>query len=125
MNTLQNRSFLKLLDFTGAEIKTFLKISHQLKKLKQQDKPHRYLKGKNIVLLFQKDSTRTRCSFEVAAHDLGMNAVYLGPTGSQFGVKESVADSAQVFGRFFDGIQFRGFRQSDVATLAQYSQVPV
>ena len=125
MNPFYNRSFCKILDFTTQELHFLLQLAHHVKNLKRNNTPHAYLPNKSIVLLFQKDSTRTRCSFEVAAHDLGMNTVYLGPTGSQFGVKESVVDSAKVFGRFFAGIEFRGFKQSDVEALAEHAGVPV
>ncbi len=122
---LSGRSFLKLLDFTPAEINYLLDLSREFKNMKRNGVPHRYLEGKNVVLLFQKTSTRTRCAFEVGAMDLGMGVTYLDPNSSQMGKKESVQDSAYVFGRMFDGIQFRGFKQSDVDDLAKYSGIPV
>ena len=103
--------FLKLLDFTPAEIQEFLDTAADLKAKKKAGVPHRYLEGKNVALIFEKTSTRTRCAFEVAAQDLGMSSTYLGPTGSQIGVKESIADTARVLGRMFDGIEYRGFGQ--------------
>ncbi len=122
---LSGRSFLKLLDFSTEEIEYLLALSKNFKDLKRAGTPHRYLEGKNIVLLFQKTSTRTRCAFEVAAHDLGMGVTYLDPSGSQMGHKESIADTARVLGRMFDGIEFRGFAQADVEELARESGVPV
>ena len=122
---LSGRSFLKLLDFSTAEIEYLLQLSRNFKDLKRTGTPHRYLEGKNIVLLFQKTSTRTRCAFEVAGHDLGMGVTYLDPSGSQMGHKESIADTARVLGRMFDGIEFRGFAQADVEELARESGVPV
>ncbi|MCR4782421.1 MAG: ornithine carbamoyltransferase [Lachnospiraceae bacterium] len=122
---LRGRSFLKLLDFTPAEINYLLDLSREFKNMKRNGIPHRFLEGKNIVLLFQKTSTRTRCSFEVGAMDLGMGVTYLDPGSSQMGKKESIQDSAYVFGRMFDGIEFRGFLQSDVEDLAKYSGIPV
>ncbi|AHF57326.1 MULTISPECIES: ornithine carbamoyltransferase [Spiroplasma] len=122
---LKGRSFLTLLDFTPREINYLLDLSRMLKEAKYAGTEQQPLKGKNVVLLFQKDSTRTRCAFEVAAADLGMNAVYLGPSGSQMGKKESIEDTAKVLGRMFDGIEFRGYKQSDVEDLAKYSGVPV
>ena len=122
---LSGRSFLKLLDFTTEEIEYLLALSKNLKDLKRTGTPHRYLEGKNVVLLFQKDSTRTRCAFEVGAMDLGMGVTYLGPSGSQMGKKESIEDTARVLGRMYDGIEFRGFLQSDVEELAAKSGVPV
>ncbi|ASP28446.1 ornithine carbamoyltransferase [Spiroplasma corruscae] len=122
---LKGRNFLKLLDFSQREIYYLLDLSKQLKEAKYTGTERKQLEGKTVALIFQKDSTRTRCAFEVGAADLGMNSVYLGPSGSQFGKKESVEDSAKVLGRMFDGIQFRGFKQSDVENLAKYSGVPV
>ncbi len=123
--SLSGRHFLKLLDFSSEEIEYLLKLSRELKHLKLAGVPHRYLEGKNIVLLFQKTSTRTRCSFEVGAMDLGMGVTYLDPGSSQMGKKESIADTAKVLGRFYDGIEFRGFDQSDVEELAKNAGVPV
>ena len=120
-----NKHLLKLLDFTPAEIQGFIDLAADLKAKKKEGIPHRLCEGKNIVLLFEKDSTRTRCAFEVAAADLGMSATYLGPTGSQMGKKESIADTARVLGRMYDGIEYRGFDQSIVEELAAYAGVPV
>ena len=117
--------FLKLLDFTPAEIQQFLATAADLKAKKKAGIPHRYLEGKNVALIFEKTSTRTRCAFEVAAQDLGMGSTYLGPTGSQIGVKESIADTARVLGRMYDGIEYRGFGQTVVEELAEYAGVPV
>lgn len=122
---LYKRNFLTLLDYTPEEIEYLIDLSIDLKKKKKEGVDTRYLKGKNIVLLFEKDSTRTRCSFEIAGYDLGMNVTYLGPTGSQMGKKESIKDTARVLGRMFDGIEYRGFKQESVETLAEYSGVPV
>lgn len=122
---LRGRSFLKLLDFTSEEIRYLLDLSHDFKRLKRAGVLHKKLDGKNVVILFEKDSTRTRCSFEVGAMDLGMGVTYLGPTGSQMGKKESIADTARVLGRIYDGIEYRGFDQSIVEDLAKYSKVPV
>ncbi|ACV21158.1 Ornithine carbamoyltransferase [Slackia heliotrinireducens] len=122
---LSGRHFLKLLDFTTEEIEYLLELSRNFKDLKRTGTPHRYLEGKNIVLLFQKTSTRTRCSFEVGAMDLGMGVTYLDPGSSQMGKKESIEDTARVLGRFYDGIEFRGFAQSDVEDLAANAGVPV
>ncbi len=122
---LRNRSFLKLLDFTPAEIKHFLKLSAELKAAKYAGTEQQRLKGKNIVLLFEKDSTRTRCAFEVAAMDQGAGVTYLGPAGSQMGKKESMKDTARVLGRMYDGIEYRGYAQEIVETLAEYAGVPV
>lgn len=122
---LQNRDFLTLLDFTPDEIRYLLNISKEFKKKKQTGEPHEYLKGKNVVLLFEKDSTRTRCAFEVGAYDLGMKTTYLGPTGSQMGKKESIKDTARVLSRMYDGIEYRGFSQKIVEDLAEGSSVPV
>ena len=117
--------FLKLLDFTPAEIQQFLDTAADLKAKKKAGIPHKYLEGKNVALLFEKDSTRTRCAFEVACQDLGMGSTYLGPTGSQMGKKESIADTARVLGRMYDGIEYRGFGQELVDALAKYAGVPV
>ena len=122
---LKGRDFLKLLDYTPEEIRYLLDLSKKLKKEKQEGIRNEPLKGKNVVLLFEKDSTRTRCAFEVASYDLGMNTTYLGPTGSQMGKKESIADTARVLCRMYDGIEYRGFEQSIVEDLAKYSSVPV
>lgn len=123
--SLSGRSFLKLLDFTPDEIRYLIRLGHEFKRMKLAGTPHRYLEGKNIVLLFEKTSTRTRCSFEVAGHDLGMGVTYLDPAGSQMGKKESIADTARVLGRMFDGIEYRGFGQEIVEELAKYAGVPV
>ena len=122
---LKNKSFLKLLDLTPAEIEGLLDLAADLKAKKKAGIPHRLCEGKNIVLLFEKDSTRTRCAFEVAGHDLGMGVTYLGPTGSQMGKKESIADTARVLGRMYDGIEYRGYGQTIVEDLAKYAGVPV
>lgn len=122
---LKNRSFLKLLDFTPEEIKYLLDLSDDLKKAKKEGREEQHLKGKNIALIFEKASTRTRCAFEVAAFDQGANVTYLGPTGSQIGNKESMKDTARVLGRMYDGIEYRGFGQHIVEELAEYAGVPV
>ena len=122
---LKNQSFLKLLDFTSAEIEELIDLAADLKAKKKAGIPHEYCCGKNIALIFEKTSTRTRCAFEVAAHDLGMHVTYLEPTGSQIGKKESIADTARVLGRMFDGIEYRGFAQTIVEELAKYAGVPV
>ncbi|MGI6718922.1 MAG: ornithine carbamoyltransferase [Bacteroidales bacterium] len=122
---LRNRNFLKLLDFTPREIQYMLKLAADLKAAKYAGTERQTLKGKNIVLLFEKDSTRTRCSFEVAAYDQGANVTYLGPAGSQMGKKESMKDTARVLGRIYDGIEYRGYSQEIVETLGKYSGVPV
>ncbi len=122
---LKGKSFLKLLDFTPEEISELLCLSEKLKYEKKNGIEHKIKSGKNIALLFEKTSTRTRCAFEVAASDLGMTAVYLDPSGSQMGKKESIADTARVLGRMFDGIEYRGFEQAKVEELAKYSGVPV
>lgn len=122
---LRGRSFLKLLDYTPEEIRYLIDLSKDLKSLKRTGVPHDRLKGKNIVLLFEKTSTRTRCSFEVAGRDLGMGVTYLDAAGSQMGKKESIADTARVLGRMYDGIEYRGFSQETVEELAKYSGVPV
>lgn len=122
---LSGKSFLKLLDFEPADIRYLLDLSRNFKDLKRAGVPHRYLEGKNIVLLFEKTSTRTRCSFEVAGMDLGMGVTYLDPGSSQMGKKESIADTARVLGRMYDGIEYRGFSQELVEELARYAGVPV
>lgn len=122
---LRNRSFLKLLDFTPKEINFLLELSADLKKAKYAGTEQQKLKGKNIALIFEKASTRTRCAFEVAAFDQGAQITYLGPTGSQMGKKETMADTARVLGRMYDGIEYRGFGQEKVEELAKYSGVPV
>ena len=124
--SLKNRSFLKLLDYTPAEIEQLLDLAADLKAQKKAGIRHNdQLAGKNIALIFEKTSTRTRCSFEVAAHDLGMEVTYLDPSGSQIGKKESIADTARVLGRMFDGIEYRGYGQEIVEDLAHYAGVPV
>ena len=125
MLSLKGRSFLKLLDFTPEEITGLLDLSADLKAKKKQGIPHRLCEGKNIALVFEKTSTRTRCAFEVAGADLGMHPVYLDPSGSQIGKKESIADTARVLGRMFDGIEYRGFGQEIVEELSRYAGVPV
>ena len=122
---LKGKHFLKLLDFTPAEITALLDLAAELKQQKKAGVPHRMCEGKNIALVFEKTSTRTRCAFEVAAADLGMHPVYLDPKGSQIGKKESIADTARVLGRMFDGIEYRGFGQEIVEELAKYAGVPV
>ena len=122
---LKGRSFLKLLDFTPAEIEYLIDLAAKLKDEKKRGVPHRICEGKSIALVFEKTSTRTRCAFEVAAADLGMHPVYLDPTGSQIGKKESIADTARVLGRMFDGIEYRGFGQQIVEELAAFAGVPV
>lgn len=122
---LSNRSFLKLLDFTSDEIRFLLDLSAELKADKNTGREQQRLTGKNIALIFEKSSTRTRCAFEVAAYDQGAHVTYLGPTGSQIGSKESMKDTARVLGRMYDGIEYRGFGQERVETLAEYSGVPV
>ena len=122
---LKGKSFLKLLDFTPDEIAGLLALSAELKAKKKAGIPHDTLHGKNIALIFEKASTRTRCAFEVAAFDLGMHATYLDPSGSQIGKKESISDTAQVLGRMYDGIEYRGYAQSIVEELAKYAGVPV
>ncbi len=123
--SLYNKSFLKLLDFTPAEISYLLDLSADLKAKKKNGIPHKLCDGKSIALVFEKTSTRTRCAFEVAANDLGMHPVYLDPQGSQIGKKESIADTARVLGRMFDGIEYRGFGQEIVEDLSKYAGVPV
>ena len=122
---LKKRSFLKLLDFTPAEIQYLLDLAADLKAAKKAGTEKQTMKGKNIALIFEKTSTRTRCSFEVAAYDQGAHVTYLGPTGSQIGIKESMKDTARVLGRMFDGIEYRGFAQATVEDLARYAGVPV
>ena len=123
--TLKGRSFLTLKDFTTEEINYLIDLAAELKEQKKQGIMHDSLVGKNIVLIFEKTSTRTRCAFEVAAYDLGMHVTYLDPAVSQFGGKESVADTARVLGRMYDGIEYRGFEQKTVEELSQYAGVPV
>ena len=125
MTDLKNKHFLKLLDFTPAEMEYLLALSADLKAKKKAGIPHKLCEGKNIALLFEKTSTRTRCAFEVAAADLGMHSTYLDPSGSQMGKKESIADTARVLGRMFDGIEYRGYGQERVEELAKYAGVPV
>ena len=122
---LRGKSYLKLLDFTSAEIRYLLDLSKDFKSMKRAGVQHKYLDGKNIVLLFEKTSTRTRCSFEVAGRDLGMGVTYLDPGSSQMGKKESIPDTARVLGRMYDGIEYRGYSQQLVEELAKYSGVPV
>ena len=122
---MNHTHFLKLLDYTPAEIQQLLDTAADLKAKKKAGIPHKYLEGKNVALLFEKDSTRTRCAFEVACQDLGMGSTYLGPTGSQMGKKESIADTARVLGRMYDGIEYRGFGQVLVEELAKHAGVPV
>ncbi|HII3735283.1 TPA: ornithine carbamoyltransferase [Pasteurella multocida] len=122
---LRHRHFLRLMDFTPTEIQFLLDLSANLKKAKYTGTEQPRLKGKNIALIFEKTSTRTRCSFEVAAYDQGANVTYIGPSGSQIGHKESMKDTARVLGRMYDGIQYRGYGQELVEILAQYSGVPV
>ena len=125
MQSLKNNHFLKLLDLTPAEITYLLDLSAELKAKKRAGIPHRLCEGKSIALIFEKTSTRTRCAFEVAAADLGMHPTYLDPSGSQIGKKESIADTARVLGRMYDGIEYRGFGQEIVEELAKYAGVPV
>ena len=122
---LKGRNFLTLKDFTPEEITYLLDLSAELKAKKKSGESHEYHKGKNVALIFEKTSTRTRCAFEVAAHDLGMGTTYLDPSGSQIGKKESIADTARVLGRMYDGIEYRGFGQEIVEELAKYAGVPV
>ena len=124
-NMLKGKNFLKLLDYTPEEIEYLLGLAADLKERKKNGIRVDYLNGKNIVLIFEKTSTRTRCAFEVAANDLGMGCTYLDPSASQIGKKESIADSARVLGRMYDGIEYRGFGQERVETLAKYAGVPV
>lgn len=123
--SLSGRHFLKILDFSSEEILFLVDLAQELKEKKHAGILHKELEGKNIVLLFEKTSTRTRCSFEIAGHDLGMGVTYLDPAGSQMGNKESIEDTARVLGRMFDGIEYRGFGQEIVDTLAEYAGVPV
>ncbi|MCQ2959318.1 MAG: ornithine carbamoyltransferase [Bacteroidales bacterium] len=125
MESLHGKNFLKLLDFTPSEIRYFLDLAHKLKADKKNGVEKQTMKGKNIALIFEKTSTRTRCSFEVAAADQGAHTTYLGPTGSQIGVKESMKDTARVLGQIYDAIEYRGYEQSIVEELAKYSGVPV
>lgn len=125
MVNLKGKDFLKLLDFSSEEIEYLVDFSAEFKAKKKAGIPHKLHEGKNVVLLFEKDSTRTRCAFEVAARDLGMGVTYLGPTGSQMGKKESIADTARVLAGMYEGIEYRGFGQSIVEELAEYSSVPV
>jgi ornithine carbamoyltransferase len=125
MIDLRGRDFLKLLDFTTEEIEYLIDVAANLKQKKHSGEKHEYLKGKNVALIFEKDSTRTRCAFEVGAMDLGMGVTYLGPTGSQLGKKETIADTARVLTTMYDGIEYRGFGQDVVEELAKYSTVPV
>ena len=122
---LKGRNFLTLKDFTPEEITYLIDLSAEVKAKKKSGVPVDNYKGKNVALIFEKDSTRTRCAFEVAAHDMGMGTTYLGPTGSQMGKKESIEDTARVLGRMFDGIEYRGFGQEIVEELAKYAGVPV
>lgn len=125
MVNLKGKHFLTLLDLSPEEIGCLLELAAEFKQKKKAGIPHKILEGKNVALIFEKDSTRTRCAFEVAASDLGMGSTYLGPTGSQIGKKESIPDTARVLGRMFDGIEYRGFGQQIVEELAQYADVPV
>ncbi len=122
---LKGRNFLKILDFTPEEITYMLDVAADFKEKKKKGIPVDFLRGKNAALIFEKTSTRTRCSFEVAAHDLGMGTTYLDPAGSQIGKKESIADTARVLGRMYEGIEYRGFEQKIVEELAEYAGVPV
>ena len=121
----KGKSFLKLLDLTTEEISALIDLSAELKAMKKAGVPHRFCEGKNIALIFEKTSTRTRCAFEVAAHDLGLSTTYLDPDASQIGKKESIADTARVLGRMYDGIEYRGFGQEVVEKLSELSGVPV
>ena len=123
--SLYQKSFLKLLDLSPAEIEDLLRLAADLKAKKKAGIPHRLCEGKNVALIFEKTSTRTRCAFEVAAADLGMHPTYLDPSGSQIGKKESIPDTARVLGRMYDGIEYRGFGQEIVESLAAYAGVPV
>src|SRR5574344_253181 len=125
MANLKGRDLITLIDYSPKEIEYLLNLATKFKVMKHQGKKHEYLKGKNVALIFEKDSTRTRCAFEVAARDLGMGSTYLGPTGSQMGKKESIADTARVLARMYDGIEFRGFSEASVEDLAKYSDKPV
>ena len=119
------RDFLRILDFSENELRYILDVAKQFKKMKHAGENHKYFPNKNIAIVFEKTSTRTRCAFEVAGYDLGMGVTYLDPTGSQMGHKESIADTARVLARFYDGIEFRGFKQETVEELARYADVPV
>lgn len=121
----KDQSFLKIIDYKPEDLMQLIDLAADLKALKKAGKPHDELKGKNIAIIFEKTSTRTRCAFEVAAHDLGMGVTYLDPSGSQIGKKESIADTARVLGRMFDGIEYRGFEQTKVEEFAKYAGVPV
>ncbi len=123
--SFSGKNFLKLLDFTPEEILELIDLADDLKRKKKQGEPHDVLRGKNIALIFEKTSTRTRCSFEVAAYDLGMHTTFLDPSASQIGKKESIADTARVLGRLYDGIEYRGFGQEIVEEIAKYAGVPV
>ena len=125
MVDLRGRDFLKLLDYTPEEIRYLIRVAEELKWKKRNKISHRYLEGKQIAIIFEKDSTRTRCAFEAGAHDLGMEVSYLGPTGPQMGKKETIEDTARVLTRMYDGIEYRGFGQDIVESLAKYSDVPV
>ena len=125
MDQFTNRSFLKLLDFTPADIAYLLDLAADLKDKKKKGIPHKLCQGKNIALIFEKTSTRTRCSFEVAGYDLGMHCTFLDPSASQIGKKESIADTARVLGRMYDGIEYRGYGQEIVESLAKFSGIPV
>ena len=125
MDQFTNRSFLKLLDFTPADIEYLLDLAADLKDKKKKGIPHKLCEGKNIALIFEKTSTRTRCSFEVAGYDLGMHCTFLDPSASQIGKKESIADTARVLGRMYDGIEYRGYGQEIVESLAKFSGIPV
>ena len=125
MKNLTNRSFLKLLDYTPAEMEFLLDLAAELKEKKKKGIPHKLCEGKNVALIFEKTSTRTRCAFEVAAYDLGMHCTFLDPSASQIGKKESIADTARVLGRIFDGIEYRGYGQEIVEELARCAGVPV
>ena len=125
MDQFTNRSFLKLLDFTPADIEYLLDLAADLKDKKKKGIPHKLCQGKNIALIFEKTSTRTRCAFEVAGYDLGMNCTFLDPSASQMGKKESIADTARVLGRMYDGIEYRGYGQDIVESLAKFSGIPV
>jgi len=125
MYNLRNRNFLKLLDFTPKEMKFLIDLSADLKKAKYAGTEQQTMKGKNIALIFEKGSTRTRCAFEVAAHDQGANVTYLGPSGTQIGKKETMKDTARVLGRMYDGIEYRGFAQDTVEILGEFAGVPV
>ena len=122
---LKGRDLLTVLDYTEEELLYVLDVAKRLKLMKKEGLEHKFLSGKNIAILFEKDSTRTRCAFEVAGYDLGMGVTYLGPTGSQMGKKESIADTARVLARMYDGIEYRGFSQTIVEDLAKYADVPV